>query len=125
MELPARRGMAGWGSAFAGGVRSVGVAFERAWSSRIGTAQVNSTGPAHLVKGRGLTRDMDLIRGRSPDFQLQAPSALRVVHAAKRWHTAHTAPVHVHLAASGDKTGVSASGPAPNPRLHPPAFPQT
>lgn len=77
------------------------------------------------VKGRGLTRDVNLIGSRSPDFQLQAPAALRVVHAAQRGHAAHTAPVHVHLAAWADKTEGSASGPGPDPRFHLPALPET
>lgn len=74
------------------------------------------------AKGRGLTRDVDLIRSGSSDFQLQAAAALRVVHTAQRGHAAHTAPVHVHLAAWGDRTEGSTSGPALNPRLHSPAF---
>lgn len=49
--------------------------------------------------GRGLTRDVDLLGRGRPDLQLQAAPALRVVHAAQRGHAAHTAPVHVHLAA--------------------------
>lgn len=56
-------------------------------------------------EGRGLTRDVDLIRRRSADFQLQAPAALRVVHAAQGGHAAHTAPVHVHLATWGLREG--------------------
>lgn len=67
--------------------------------SGYGAMQVNATGPACVLKGRGLTSDVNLIRGGSPDFQLQAPAALRVVHAAQRGHAAHAAPVHVHLAA--------------------------
>lgn len=84
----------------------VGVAFERGGASLV-------WGPALRagVKGRGLTRDVDLIRSRSPNFQLQAPAALCVVHAAQRGHAAHTAPMHVHLAAwvegGGNKTGVA------------------
>lgn len=42
--------------------------------------------------------NMDLIRRRSPDFQLQTSTALCVVHTAKGGHAAHTAPVHIHLA---------------------------
>lgn len=51
------------------------------------------------ARGRGLTCDVNLIRSGSSDFQLQAPAALRVIHTAQRGHAAHTAPMHVHLAA--------------------------
>lgn len=54
---------------------------------------------------------IDLIRRRSPDFQLQTSTALCVVHTAKGGHAAHTAPVHIHLATWWNKTGDSISGP--------------
>lgn len=42
---------------------------------------------------------------------MQTSTALCVVHTAKGGHTAHTAPVHIHLATWWDKTGDSISGP--------------
>jgi hypothetical protein len=66
---------------------------------------------AWLVRRHSLTSNMDLIRRRSPDFQLQTSTALCVVHTAKGGHAAHTAPVHIHLATWWNKTGDSISGP--------------
>lgn len=104
-----------------GGVRVWAWPSRGAWPSRSRAQQA-------WVKGRGLTRDVDLIRSRSTDFQLQAPAALRVVHAAQRGHAAHTAPVHVHLAAWGEggggtKLGVVLQASPPTPDSIPRHFP--
>lgn len=113
------RGVAGWCSASwgqAGGRDPRG----RGLPCRVGrAAQVNTWGPCPGVKGRdqtkvrGFTCDVYLICRRCPDFQLQAPTALGVVHPAQRGHAAHTASVHVHLAACGDETGGRGSGRPP------------
>lgn len=78
---------------------------EGAWLDRVSGQTVRGTRPSlweergEQARRRGLTRHVISSEVGRPDLQLQAPSALRVVHAVTERARYDTAPVHVHLAA--------------------------